>query len=85
MPTEFLGGSIKLIAHHGRAAAALSEGRQHLSDAIIGARRVEGMYKVLLAESAEHGLEQRVLLAAGNGPYHQQTNAVANELPHSVA
>ena len=76
---ELLGGCHHFVADDGHGAASAPEFVQGFGYSGVGARGVEGVVHVVLAEGGEHFLKLGWGQSWGNGPLHQSAHAVAYE------
>ena len=74
----------EFVADDSKPATAFPQLAQHVHHTIVGLRRVQVVHLVMVEESSEDLLEQRVLLAVGHSPLNEFAYAVAYEPPYVV-
>ena len=84
MAHEFLRGCHHLIANHRHTATACLQFDDEFGNTVIGARSVERMLHIVLAEHHKGIFELRVLCTIGHSTLHEQTHTIAHEMADSV-
>ena len=84
MVAEFLGGCHHFIADHSKVATTGFESGQSLRNAVVGARGVEGVRHVILAEGVVSLVEKRIPSTIWHSPFHEFPDTIAHETPHIV-
>ena len=84
MVAKFLGGCHHFIADHSKVATTGFESGQSLRNAVVGARGVEGVRHVILAEGVVSLVEKRIPSTIWHSPFHEFPDTIAHEPPHIV-
>ena len=74
----------EFVADNSKPATAFPQLAQHVHHTIVGFRRVQVVHLVMVEESSEDLLEQRVFLAVGHSPLYEFAYAIAYEAPYVV-